>query len=81
MVAVLAVCSERLSRVEFPVKRENTGNFRRSGLKIAIGLAFRTGKSESCGQIPLRIGAGNFSELIGNLTRISGNGGRKHRSQ
>jgi len=72
-MAVEAVISEPVSAGVFPVKRENTGKFRRSSLKNAIGLGFRACKSEGYGQIPYASEQGKFSELAGNLTRISGN--------
>jgi hypothetical protein len=59
-LAVEAVISEPVSVGIFPVKRENTGNFRRSSLKNAIGLSFRTRKSEGYGQIPCASEQGIF---------------------
>jgi hypothetical protein len=59
-VAVEAVVGEPVSVRVFPVKWENTGNFRRSSLKNGTGLDFRTGKSEGCGQIPYASEQGIF---------------------
>jgi len=59
-LAVEAVISEPVSVGVFPVKRENTGNFRRSSLKDAIRLSFRTRKSEGYGQIPCASEQGIF---------------------
>ena len=60
LLAVEAVIGEPVSVGISPVERENTGNFRRSSLKNAIGLSFRTRKSEGYGQIPCASEQGIF---------------------
>ena len=51
-VAVLAVCSECLSGVEFRVKRENTGKFCRSSRKGGKRAGFSDYKSDGYAKIP-----------------------------
>jgi len=52
MVAVLAVFGERLSGFKFPVKRENTGKFRRSNREGGKTARFSDYKSVTYIQIP-----------------------------
>ena len=49
---VLAVCSEWLSGLEFPVKRENTGKFRKSSREGGKTARFSDYKSAGYIQIP-----------------------------
>ena len=59
-LAVEAVIGEPVSGSVFPVKRENTGNFRRSSLKNGTGLGFSHREIRGLWPNSLRIGTGNF---------------------
>jgi len=61
VLAVLTVLGESLSGFKFPVKRENTGKFRKSSHEVGNMAQFSDYKSDGYAQIPYALEQGILS--------------------